>query len=408
VSIEAKIAEDHDLPEEREQEQVPLVPDQGEDEGDLGGDGDSFTASIASKDWTVETLVSQLRKSRIDLSPSFQRRNAWLDNRKSKLIESILLGFPIPQIVLAEQPNSPGTYFVLDGKQRLLALRQFFADPEDDRDEGFNALVLGNLEVLTELNRLDLRGLEAKRSDLVARLENHTIRTVVLSDWNSEKMLLSLFLRLNTGSVALSPQELRQALIPGAFMEWLDKVSGDLPSLRELLGNTHPDRRMVDAELMLRHLAFATSPLEYRGNLKQFLDGTSRVLNDAWAKLQGPTLDSVAEFDRALICAQEAFGSGVCRKWSGSRFERALNRAVFDVQIYSLAIPDVRDALRGNEEAVISEYQRACVENEAFLRAISATTKTADAFTTRHRQWAKILKETCSIEYPLPRPLGRN
>jgi hypothetical protein len=117
-------------------EAIELVPGQGEDEGDaVDGEG-VFQAAIGGKDWTVETLVSQMRKGRIDLDPSFQRRNAWLDNRKSKLIESILLGYPIPQIVLAEKRDKPGHYFVLDGKQRLLALRQFFVDLEDDRDRG--------------------------------------------------------------------------------------------------------------------------------------------------------------------------------------------------------------------------------------------------------------------------------
>lgn len=407
---------DHEVEEEEqraaeEQELVPLVPNQGEDESDAAEDGGatSFSASIASRDWTVETLVSQMRKERIDLSPSFQRRNAWLGNRKSKLIESILLGFPIPQIVLAEKRDAPGHYFVLDGKQRLLALRQFFADGSDPRDAKFDRLRLRSLEVLPSLNRLDSAGLEAKEPNLAARLENHTIRTVVLSDWNSEGMLLSLFLRLNTGSVQLSPQELRQALIPGAFMAWLDARSGDLPSLRRLLGNSQPDRRMVDAELMLRHLAFATSPLEYRGNLKKFLDETSRVFNKHWGEREAEAIEAVRQFDLALTAAEASLGRGVaCRKWSGERFERALNRAVFDFQIYSLSFPEVRSALAAHVDAVMNEYKTACVENEAFSRSISATTKTAEAFIVRHDVWARILSRVCGVTYPLPASLRRN
>jgi hypothetical protein len=408
VAKDDKVVEEEQL-EAEEQELVALVPEQGEDEGDYEDDGTRFTASIASKDWTVETLVSQMRKDRIDLSPSFQRRNAWLGNRKSKLIESILLGFPIPQIVLAERRDLAGHYFVLDGKQRLLALRQFFADSDDPRDKGFLPLRLSSLEVLADLNRSDRQKLEKNSPELAARLENHTIRTVVLSDWNSERMLLSLFLRLNTGSVQLSPQELRQALIPGAFIQWLDKVSGELPPLMRLLGNKHPDRRMVDAELTLRHLAFARSSSEYRGNLKQFLDDTSRAFNDGWDRLEDQIIDELIAFGAALSSAQDSFGdSQACRKWSGTKFERALNRAIFDVQIYSLSFPEVRRALEGNEEHVIELFKHACVTNEAFSRAISATTKTADAFITRHRQWARIMREACSVEYPLPAPLRRD
>lgn len=388
-----------------EQEQVPLVPDQGEDESDAQGDSSQFSASIASKDWTVETLVSQLRKNRIDLSPRFQRRNAWLDNRKSKLIESIVLGFPIPQIVLAEKRNAPGEYFVLDGKQRLLSLRQFFVDPEDRRDTDFTPLRLSGLEVLKQLNGAEQMTLDDAGANMAARLENATIRTVVLSDWNSEEMLLSLFLRLNTGSVPLSPQELRQALIPGEFVEWLDEKSGRLHSLQVLLGNAHPDRRMVDAELMLRHFAFTASPIAYRGNLKRFLDATCEVYNSDWINLQGRAETTVSEFDAALQAVTSLFGDFACRKWSGTKFERALNRAVFDFQIFSLSIQEVREAVAGNQEAVLEEFKKRCVEDQDFAKSISATTKTSNAFVRRHRTWHDILKKTCSVQYELPGPL---
>lgn len=390
-----------------EDESVQLVADQGETEEDLVTDAAAFSASIASRDWTVETLVSQMRKERIDLSPSFQRRNAWLTNRKSKLIESMLLGFPIPQIVLAERRDRKGHYFVLDGKQRLLALRQFFADDSDPRDSEFTPLTLRSLEVLSDLNRSRLSDLEANSPDLAAQLENFTIRTVVLSDWSSEDMLLSLFLRLNTGSLALSPQELRQALIPGPFVSWLDTTSGELPSLRRLLRNDHADRRMADAELMLRHLSFALSPIEYRGNLKQFLDDTCRYFNHDWRTHEPVLADAVVDLDDSLVAVQDLFGDGACRKWSGSRFERALNRAVFDVQVYSLSIPSVRTAIESHPDAVLRGFQDACTNDSAFLRSISATTKTAEAFIIRHRTWMRIVRDAAGVEFPLPVALRR-
>jgi hypothetical protein len=397
-------------------EAVELVPGQGEDEGDGGDDGATFQAAIGSKDWTVETLVSQMRKGRIDLDPSFQRRNAWLDNRKSKLIESILLGYPIPQIVLAEKHDTAGHYFVLDGKQRLLALRQFFVDPKDDRDRYFDHLKLKGLEVLTEYNGMDAASLDESYAAKFAALENHSIRTVVLSNWNSERLLLSLFLRLNTGSVPLSPQELRQALIHGDFMQWLDRVSGELPALRRLLNNKSPDRRMVDAELMLRHFAFTNSPGKYGGNLKQFLDDTSRYFNDEWSSVSADMKRMGDEFDAALSLGMDIFGTDTfCRKWSANastyengHFERAINRAVFDFQVYSLTVDGLDQLIAANADAVIDKFKRECFENVRFARAITSTTKTAEAFITRHRVWQGILTETCGRSYELPLTLRRN
>jgi hypothetical protein len=390
-----------------EEDPVSLVRDQGEDEGDAADDAATFEASIAAKDWTVETLVTQMRKGRIDLSPSFQRRNAWFDNRKSKLIESILLGFPIPQIVLAEKPHRPGEFFVIDGKQRLLALRQFFVADGDQRDAGFDKLRLKSLEVLSELNGFDAAQLGEEKHGLLATLENNTIRTVVLGQWNSERLLLSLFLRLNTGSVPLSPQELRQALIPGGFIKWLDDVSGSMVPMRELLGNSHPDRRMVDAELALRHLAFSISPLPYRGNLKSFLDDTSRALNDRWDAIEPQAQDKVEALAEGLDVLLTTFGHAeACRKWSGNRFERALNRAVFDVQAYSFSNPDVRAAAVDGVSDILAAFKFACENDAAFVRSITSTTKTREAFLARHRTWARIIKEVCGISYPLPNPLA--
>src|SRR6187402_3579174 len=89
----------------------------GEDESDLSANkfGDALTWGT---DWTVETLVLQLRKNVIELDPSFQRRDAWRTTRKSRFIESLILGLPIPQLVLAERKQRRGTFFVIDGKQR--------------------------------------------------------------------------------------------------------------------------------------------------------------------------------------------------------------------------------------------------------------------------------------------------
>jgi hypothetical protein len=84
-------------------------------------------AVLWSTDWTTETILNQLERGNIELNPSFQRREAWNDVKKSRFIESLILGFPVPQIVLAERKDKKGAYLVIDGKQRLLALRRFCA-----------------------------------------------------------------------------------------------------------------------------------------------------------------------------------------------------------------------------------------------------------------------------------------
>ena len=94
---------------------------------------DLSSMAITGTDWTAETLVSQIQKGNILLNPDFQRRDAWTIKTKSRFIESLLLGLPIPQIILAEQKGKRGSYIVIDGKQRLLSLQQFVIGDEDGR-----------------------------------------------------------------------------------------------------------------------------------------------------------------------------------------------------------------------------------------------------------------------------------
>lgn len=383
------------------EEQVPVNPVGAESEADVAELLGAARANVSATDWTVETLLSQLRKGRIDLSPRFQRRAAWVNPTKSRFIESVILNYPIPQIVLAEKQDQPGYFFVIDGKQRLLALRQFFASAEDDAE--FTPYRLSGLTILTDLKNMGLSRLELERPDLLAQMENHTIRTVAIRNWLSEAFLYTLFLRLNTGSVPLSPQELRQALVPGPFVDWADEASGMSVGLRRLLGNDGPDRRMVDAELLVRYLGLRAARTPYAGNLKEFLDTTCREFNRRWSTDADWAAGQLYELEAAIEAGFEIFGDdGVCRKWNGRRFERALNRAVFDVQIYYLADPDVRARSLSAAADVDAAFQHLCDTDPDFLRAITTTTKSGAAFRDRFEGWRGALGSVIGAVPDLP------
>jgi uncharacterized protein with ParB-like and HNH nuclease domain len=148
-------------------------------------------AVLWSVDWTTETLISQLNRENIELNPIFQRRSAWNNKRKSLFVESIILGLPIPQIILAEEKNRKGKFIVIDGKQRLLAIRQF-ASEEGGK---FTPLKLEGLDDKNELNGLtysDLKN-DLRLRDVVDYFDNQPIRTVIVRDWKNEEYLYSVF-----------------------------------------------------------------------------------------------------------------------------------------------------------------------------------------------------------------------
>ena len=105
---------------------------------------------VYARDWTIETIFNQINIENIDLNPKFQRRNAWNDDKRSKLIESIIMGYPIPEIVLAENPNKKRSFIVIDGKQRLLTIAGYISH---DKYKYWNRPVLKGLKVLKDLNK---------------------------------------------------------------------------------------------------------------------------------------------------------------------------------------------------------------------------------------------------------------
>jgi hypothetical protein len=192
---------------------------------------------------------------------------------------------------------------VIDGKQRLLALRRFSPDVDDPAPP----LRLTGLEVRTDLNGKTLADIEAN-SDLFDDLsffQNQTIRTVVLRGWPNDDFLFRVFFRLNQTSVKLSPQELRQALLPGPFVTFVDNRSADSAPFQRALGLREADIRMRDVELLVRYFGFARFLSQYSGNLKAFLGFTCQELNRRWSTEQGSIEAEADACDHAIDATEE-------------------------------------------------------------------------------------------------------
>jgi hypothetical protein len=363
-------------------------------------------AVVTATDWTTETILTQMERGNIQLSPRFQRRDAWDLTRKSRFIESLFLGLPVPQIVLAEQKGQRGRFVVLDGKQRLLSLLQFSGRGEG-QNNGFS---LRGLDVRDDLSGTDYEQLAedpAYSSDLDA-FHNHTVRTVVIRNWPSNDFLYLVFVRLNTGSVQLSPQELRQALHPGDFVDFIDDKACDSDALRRLLRKTEPDFRMRDTELLLRHVAFKRFLNVYSGNLKQFLDNTCKDLNDQWEVVSDSVSEDVGNFEAATNLCFEVFGErNVGRRWVNNNFQGQFNRALFDVLSYFFASPEIRDAVTGNHEQILAAF-KVIFTSEDFVTSITTTTKSIGATYTRFHQWGIALHGVLGDCVPIPQLNGNN
>jgi len=358
-------------------------------------------AVLYSTDWTAETIITQLQHANIDFNLRFQRRDAWDLGKKSRFIESLILGLPVPQIVLAERMDEKGKFIVIDGKQRLLSLLQFRGIAEGKN----NAFPLTGLNI-----RLDLSGKtfdelqkEASHQQDLRQFYNSSIRSVVIRNWGKYDLLHLIFVRLNTGSVRLSPQELRQAEFPGPFSDFIDDAACGSQALKTILRIEQPDFRMRDVELLVRYIAFALDLSNYRGNLKKFLDNTCKRLNKEWIKEKECLGILVKEFEEAIETGIEIFGEdNVSRKYTGNNFEARINRAVLDVIAFYFSNDKIRKAARKHKVDILESFKKLCVESDQFRNSIETTTKSLTATGTRLNLWGKALQKILRIKFNIP------
>jgi hypothetical protein len=385
---------DHDIDEEK-------IGQESED--DLQGlKQDNFSDAVLwGTDWTTETIISQLKKGNIELSPNFQRRDAWGSDRKSSFIESIVIGLPIPQIILAERKDKRGSYIVIDGKQRLLSIRQFCVLSEDDE---FQPLALSGLKVLTDLNRKrygDIAG-DLELSKFITAFENQPIRTVIIKNWPTQNFLYTVFLRLNTGSLPLSPQELRQALNPGDFTSYADFFSVNSDRIRRALKLKKPDYRMRDVEIVVRYFAFKNYIESYTGNLKDFLDTTCELLNKKWQTDSTGITTQADELNNAIDATYEIFGNNAFYKYSEDEYSGVFNRPVFDLMVYFFSIQEVRNTAIEHRAEVVALFERLCMNDIEFLKSLETSTKNVEPTAKRYNEWGNGLKKILNMEFTVP------
>ena len=177
----------------------------------------------------------------IILDPDFQRKsNIWKLPQKSKLIESILMGIPIPLFYFAENKN--GGLSVVDGLQRLFAIKDFM----DDKYE------LKDLSYLQKINGLKFSQLER---DDQQRIERYQLQVNVMNSNTPEYIKLNIFQRINSGSTPLNKQEMRHALYQGKSTKLLQELSA-CDEFNKAVATKLNTVRMKDRYIILRALAF--------------------------------------------------------------------------------------------------------------------------------------------------------
>ena len=323
---------------------------------------------------TVQAVVGQLmtriEHDEIDLAPDFQRLSGiWNSERKSRLIESLLLRIPIPVFYVAADEDEK--WAVVDGVQRLSTIRDY---------------VTGKFP----LTRLEYRGeLDGLRYDDLPRAMQRRISETqfvvnVIEPGTPPEVMFNIFRRINTGGIPLNGQEIRHALNPGPVREYLKTLARSTEFVYATNGSIKPNR-MADRECVLRFLAFHMEPWEQYSadSLDSHLETTMKAIN-AMALDRLEVL--AADFRKAMSAAPRIFGNDAFRKRYRSGAGRSLiSMPLFETWAVQLArcSPDQIALLVAQREAVRERFMALLSEDPEFEKAISMSTGTSQRIRKR-------------------------
>lgn len=237
-----------------------------------------FDISVSPSDPTLESLAQKITSGDM-LIPFYQRRFVWKIEQASKLIESFLMGLPVPQVFL--YVNDEDQLEIIDGQQRIMSVKYFFEGyfGEEDNRGRRQTFKLKGLSERSEYNGLTFEELGGREK---RRLRNSTLRAINIKqitpndNYNS---VFHIFERLNTGGTALKPQEIRNAVYRGQIVSKLQELNDDL-DWQAILGLKAPDRGQKDVELVLRLFGLYGDWANYEKPMLRYLNNTMRDNRD--------------------------------------------------------------------------------------------------------------------------------
>lgn len=213
---------------------------------------------------SIGEWISMYEREELDIHPEFQRFYRWSHAQKTALIESILLGIPLPAIFVSQKPD--GVWDVVDGLQRLSTIFQFVGILKNESGEPVPPLALDGTKYLPALKNIKWSGDDTNSlpKDLQLTFKRSKISASIVLKESDETAKYDLFQRLNTGGSELSPQEVRNCLlvmINKSFFDWIKELTANENFISTTALSDRPLEESYDAELVLRFIVLAKTPL---------------------------------------------------------------------------------------------------------------------------------------------------
>jgi hypothetical protein len=342
-------------------------------------------------DFSAGELIRLHVEREINIQPDFQRMFRWTQAQQSRLIESMLLGLPVPQIVFFQRED--GVLELIDGLQRVSSIIRFMTGktPQEARSDQEQATNLTGCDILTSLNGRAFADLEPV---IQLELKRKTLRAIVIRRTNDPNLRYEMFKRLNAGGSPAGPHEVRNASLRivgetgERFLGFLDRCSR-LPAFEELtdLLSEQAKHRLGRQELVLRFFALKNSIKTYKGDISDWLDEYSEAVAK---KLVGFEYEhEEITFTRVSEVLAAKFGDEAFLKHKNNRALGGLAPAYFDAVTMALLPLVERLAPVAPETAKTILNEAVGHDNEAFRDNVGPG---ANAVPRLHKRIAEVHK----------------
>jgi hypothetical protein len=324
-------------------------------------------------DLIIRSLKEQIDNRTLILADDFQRRRVWDDAKASRLIESLLINVPIPVCYFAELND--GSYSVIDGQQRLTSIYRYLD----------NQFTLKSLKIRADLNGkgFDQLGVQDRRS-----IESRLIRCIVILKNSDPEIKFDVFDRLNSNSVKLNRQELRNSLYKGDLSNSINRDLSENEIFKKLRRAKEVDKRMNDCELILRFFALYFDAANYQGYLPKFLDNYLRKgqeLNPEQKRsYQKIFVDTVTK-------VEHVFNTNSFRRYdpNSQTWINSLNRAIYDVVMLYFSRLSL-DVVLQKKDDILDAFMK-IHQDPAFQLAITVNPEKKSSLQARLDKWHESL-----------------
>ena len=334
---------------------------------------------IQTKHYSLRQLVDMIADGDVDLAPDFQRHYVWKDRQQYSLIESLLLGIPLPSFYFNE--DTSGRLQVVDGVQRLTTIARYVTSEF-------------KLRSMTYLHDLKGQGFNDLAAMFRRRLNGAQFVAHVIDPQTPYRVKFEIFRRINTGGSPLSAQEIRHCMSGDRSRKFLRELAQD-ESFKTATGDAltgHP--RMADLEVVLRFVGFRLfTPDDYarHGSFDEFLGVVTKTLDH---DLDDGSLGRLrADFVDGMTNCHAVFSDYAFRRWPRDTYRRnPINRALFESWGTVLADHD-ESAARAGAEELVQRARDMMTDDSEFIGSISGSTGDVRNVRTRLRRVRQVVQE---------------